>query len=86
MLDTDKLREWQRKVEQEDRAYRDEQRQKDIEYRDRQEKEEREWRQKQEATSRHQFNLQLWLLGIGVILIQVLSQILIALIQAKMAK
>ena len=72
MLETERLREWQRKVEQEDRAYRDEQRQKDVEYRDR-----------QEALSRRAIHVQMWLLGLIVPVIQILTAIVTAWIQAK---
>jgi hypothetical protein len=73
MQNADRLREWQRKIEEADRAYRDEQRQKDLDREERWRREERGDRDKRDKDTRRQF----WLtLIIGMILIPLLAAIL----------
>ena len=84
MIDAERLRDWQRKVEQEDRDYRDEQRRADLEREERQRqtdldrqekqrKDDREYRDKQDKWMRRQF----WLTFIfGMILIPLVAALL----------
>lgn len=73
MQQADQLRDWQRRVELEDRAYRDEQRQRDLDREEKQRKEDRDYRDRQDAAMRRQF----WLtFTIGMILIPLVAALL----------